>query len=559
MVKITNINIICTYLAPTKEGDENFNDICSNTDNEPTNNLVVIGDFNARTGEIPNRDPDDGESLKRSSSDKIQNSRGKKVMKYAHLPQLILLNGWFPTDVPAQFTFINKNDCSIPDLCFISHTLLSKLKQFTVLESVTSTHLPVQLDLHAVSQIPQGESLPIPPHKLPPKVTWNPAILDTFTSSLPEIDSSHDSYHNFQKTISQALRDANLINQRKLPPSSTKSRPTNPPWFCEMCSSLKQRTKSLLKSLRKAPSSDFEQAKDKYVQSRQEYSLQLKASKQKYKNDIIKAMLNHRNTTDFWATVNKMRTHLKSAYDSPGHADLWDVLSNAGMGSKIINVLISLYSRANGQVKLPSGLSDKFKIRKGVLQGEPQSGLNFNIFINDLVKELDEKGPPPIQVGDAKLHLLLFVDDIALLGDTPSQIQQKINIAARFFHRRSLQVNVDKTKVVIFAKKKSTKLLARSHFHWENQSLEIAPSYKYLGVTFSANGTFTTHTLESRVKIATAATKVWDICRKSGVPPIDTHLKLFNSLVKSTLLYDYQKLHLSHFLMFKRTVQMVRV
>ncbi|OXA41540.1 Retrovirus-related Pol polyprotein from type-1 retrotransposable element R2 [Folsomia candida] len=191
---------------------------------------------------------------------------------------------------------------------------------------------------------------------------------------------------------------------------------------------------------------------------------------------------------------------LKSAYDSPGHADLWDVLSNAGMGSKIINVLISLYSRANGQVKLPSGLSDKFKIRKGVLQGEPQSGLNFNIFINDLVKELDEKVPPPIQVGDAKLHLLLFVDDIALLGDTPSQIQQKINIAARFFHRRSLQVN-------------------------------------YLGVTFSANGTFTTHTLESRVKIATAATKVWDICRKSGVPPIDTHLKLFNSLVKSTLLY----------------------
>ncbi|OXA61812.1 LINE-1 retrotransposable element ORF2 protein [Folsomia candida] len=495
-----------------------------------------------------------------------------------------------------------------------------------------------------------------------------------------------------------------------------------------MCSSLKQRTKSLLKSLRKAPSSDFEQAKDKYVQSRQEYSLQLKASKQKYKNDIIKAMLNHRNTTDFWATVNIMRTReftqnkippeswtchyetlfasktttpslpisksenaqldypitlnevmhvlhklktkkapghdgipnevwkslplpyiqqmqrifnnildngtvpeewttillqpiykkgdpllpqnyrpialaptilkvfstiiskrvhdwavtnnkiskfqagckkgmgtqehlftlltliqsrlrlpkgrlyvtfvdLKSAYDSPGHADLWDVLSNAGMGSKIINVLISLYSRANGQVKLPSGLSDKFKIRKGVLQGEPQSGLNFNIFINDLVKELDEKGPPPIQVGDAKLHLLLFVDVIALLGDTPSQIQQKINIAARFFHRRSLQVNVDKTKVVIFAKKKSTKLLARSHFHWENQSLEIAPSYKYLGVTFSANGTFTTHTLESRAKIATAATKVWDICRKSRVPPIDTHLKLFNSLVKSTLLY----------------------
>lgn len=90
---------------------------------------------------------------------------------------------------------------------------------------------------------------------------------------------------------------------------------------------------------------------------------------------------------------------------------------------------------------------------------------------------------------------------------------------------------------MVFAKKKSQKLLTRLNFHWERQPLEIVPCYKYLGVTFSANGSFTTHTLDTRVKVAAAASKVWSICKKSGVPPIETNLKLFNSLVKSTLLY----------------------
>ncbi len=67
--------------------------------------------------------------------------------------------------------------------------------------------------------------------------------------------------------------------------------------------------------------------------------------------------------------------------------------------------------------------------------------------------------------------------------------------------------------------------------------LEIVTSYKYLGVNFSSNCKFHSHFAETRVKVAAATTNVWTICKKSGVPPVETHLKLFNALVKSTLLY----------------------
>lgn len=188
-------------------------------------------------------------------------------------------------------------------------------------------------------------------------------------------------------------------------------------------------------------------------------------------------------------------------------------------------------------MKLPNGLTHPFDIRRGVLQGEPQSPLIFNLFINDLVWELYRRGPPPLECGQAKIHILLFADDIILVGDNPSQLQQKIKIAARFFKERGLTVNVGKTQVMVFAKKRSVKHLQTLNFHWDGVKLEIVDGYKYLGVLFTSNCTFTKQADKSKQKAAVALSKVWTICRRGGVPPITTHIKLFNALARSTLLY----------------------
>lgn len=228
---------------------------------------------------------------------------------------------------------------------------------------------------------------------------------------------------------------------------------------------------------------------------------------------------------------------LKSAFDSPEHKKLWNVLKISGLGSKIVNVLMSLYSQAKGQVKLQTGLTEKFKMCKGIFQGDPCSGLIFNLFINDLTNELYNRGPPPVKLGTAFLHLLLFADDIVLFAETPQQLKQKIKIADSFFKNRGLTVNTSKTKVMVFSKRKSNKFNKTLAFKWGDEELEIVNSYKYLGVTFTSNCSFGLHMKETQIKVAAALTKVWTICKKGQVPPITTHIKLFNALVKSTLLY----------------------
>jgi hypothetical protein len=50
----------------------------------------------------------------------------------------------------------------------------------------------------------------------------------------------------------------------------------------------------------------------------------------------------------------------------------------------------------------------------------------------------------PPWTGNAKLHLLLFADDIILLADSPQQLQQKINITSKNFKSRGLSAEVAK-------------------------------------------------------------------------------------------------------------------
>ena len=46
--------------------------------------------------------------------------------------------------------------------------------------------------------------------------------------------------------------------------------------------------------------------------------------------------------------------------------------------------------------------------------------------------------------------LLKYADDIVLVGETIIQLQRKINILEKFCSKYGMEVNVDKTKVMVF-------------------------------------------------------------------------------------------------------------
>ena len=96
-----------------------------------------------------------------------------------------------------------------------------------------------------------------------------------------------------------------------------------------------------------------------------------------------------------------------------------------------------------------------------------------------------------------------------------------------------MKVNSNKTKIIIFNKAGRT---IKLKFHYKNFNIECVSSYKYLGIYFTASGTFSMAKNELYKKGLKAFFKL----RKDFLslnPGISTSLNVFDHTIKPILLY----------------------
>jgi len=78
------------------------------------------------------------------------------------------------------------------------------------------------------------------------------------------------------------------------------------------------------------------------------------------------------------------------------------------------------------------------------------SPLLFSLFISDIEKTLEDSPAEPVNLGRALIHILLFADDVVLLAKSVLGLKTKIRTLAKYFKSLGLDVNVEKTQVMIF-------------------------------------------------------------------------------------------------------------
>jgi hypothetical protein len=207
------------------------------------------------------------------------------------------------------------------------------------------------------------------------------------------------------------------------------------------------------------------------------------------------------------------------------------------LSSKYIGILQAIYSNARAKIRTQFGFSKGFKIERGVLQGETLSGKLFTIFLDDLIRKLEESGVPALQLSKEEIHALLYADDICLLASNSIHLQEKIEILRTFFESNGLKVNLSKTNVVIFRKRGNLKCIPC--FFWGESSIEVVEEYKYLGVPFHAKimsgDKKTAQYFLQKAKLAENG--LHQLFFRSKVRTLRSRLTLFNSLVQSVLLY----------------------
>jgi len=80
--------------------------------------------------------------------------------------------------------------------------------------------------------------------------------------------------------------------------------------------------------------------------------------------------------------------------------------------------------------------------------------LLFNIYINELADLLKQSDSPGLQLLHMEVKYLLYADDLIILSKTPEGLQNNLNILTKYCHDWKLEVNIPKTKIMIFQKKK---------------------------------------------------------------------------------------------------------
>ena len=82
------------------------------------------------------------------------------------------------------------------------------------------------------------------------------------------------------------------------------------------------------------------------------------------------------------------------------------------------------------------------------------------------------------------VHIMLYVDDIVLISESPEGLQSHLSALDEFCVHRGLTVNLGKTKVMIFHTSRSVQRAAT--FTASGGLVEVVTSYVYLGVTFTS-------------------------------------------------------------------------
>ncbi|UYV78970.1 hypothetical protein LAZ67_17000525 [Cordylochernes scorpioides] len=227
---------------------------------------------------------------------------------------------------------------------------------------------------------------------------------------------------------------------------------------------------------------------------------------------------------------------LRKAFDTVPHHLLWKKLALNGLSCRFIKLIKNYYTQMTATVRWRGSFTEAIKIQAGVLQGEPLSPYLFILFLNDLVHLFDESELPGINLENyGTIHLLLYADDIVILGESKINLQLKINLLKKYLEENCLTLNQNKSKIMVFRNGGRT---ARSEtWFWGQQPLKIVAKYTYLGYPLTTKISTQYASQYFRNKALNAINALWRILTKARIKSFTSVMKLLDTIVLPTLLY----------------------
>lgn len=225
----------------------------------------------------------------------------------------------------------------------------------------------------------------------------------------------------------------------------------------------------------------------------------------------------------------------KTAFDSISRNALFYKLYALGLSSKFIKTIKNMYEGSCSAVWDGERLSDWFHTNSGVKQGCVLSPALFALFINDLPSYVGGG----TTVGETVINVLMFADDIALMAESPIELQDMIKNLEEYCQLWGFNINLLKSKIMIFNNGGGRR--ARNEiWYMHSQEVEVVKNYKYLGIIMTPKLSLHPQLKERLIMAKNSINLTWcNLMRKKDILP-STKFKVFDCVARSVLCYGAQ-------------------
>jgi hypothetical protein len=240
---------------------------------------------------------------------------------------------------------------------------------------------------------------------------------------------------------------------------------------------------------------------------------------------------------------------LEKAYDNVWRDGLWCKLRRVGVRGKVLRVLQQLYTDVESRFVVDGRyVTPWVPMRKGVRQGCVLSPLLFNIYIDDVLREVDRDGGGiVVRLADSasghaawSLEQLGYADDLVLVGGSMVSLQRKVSTLDGWCRRWRMALNITKTKVMVTSaslSSSSARTCSSEVCVYRGQVLQAVDTHDYLGVQFRSDYGWQ-ESMEHMVEKAWESMHVIAAAGVSGgLCTVDTADRWWKVLVRSVVEY----------------------
>lgn len=193
------------------------------------------------------------------------------------------------------------------------------------------------------------------------------------------------------------------------------------------------------------------------------------------------------------------------AFDSLEHEFIFTALNKFGFGQSFCNAVRTLYSNSNSSIKLATGISPRFSLKRGVRQGCPLSVYLFLLSVQLLNSHIKLSSLKGLVIANREILISQLADDTALFLRDASQVSVAINNIQPFSKASGLSLNLHKCEL----------LPVKSCLATSIHGIPVRNSVRYLGIQIIKNE-------QSR-------------CSTNFIPIIDKSQKIFNHWLQRDL------------------------